>query len=346
MKRRYISIWMVLVGLLAALVMLPGAAVEAEFGVNWSATFFNTPNLTGTPSPVAGINGINFNWGTGVPVVNGVAVPGIPADNFSARFTSVQTFAAGNYDFVVSSDDGVRVLIDGAIVWDQFIGRPLTTDTFTRTMTAGSHTLTVEYFDSIEGAVIQFQWFAQGTSVTPTYLFTPTPIYTAVPPLTVQVVNVRGLSLRTGPYLGASMVGVVRPGTTYAPLARNRDEGTYTWYKITDGDRTGWVSGRYLQVTGDPNAVGVEVTIFEQIDGAGNTGVTGSPRSVMNLRRRPSQRSNRLAQIPWGGDVEILGRTIQAGKNFWLQVRYENQVGWIYAPYVSIYGDINLVPVR
>src|SRR5215470_11561610 len=66
-----------------------------EFGTNWSGTFFNSPNLTGTGVPVTGINGLNFNWGTGSPIINGVAVPGIGIDNFSARFTSSQNFNAG-----------------------------------------------------------------------------------------------------------------------------------------------------------------------------------------------------------------------------------------------------------
>ncbi|MCB9452286.1 MAG: SH3 domain-containing protein [Anaerolineaceae bacterium] len=342
--RRYTHWWVTLAGLLLALVLLPGMGVQAEYGINWSATFYTDPNLTGTPTSVTGINGINFNWGAGAPIVNGVTVLS-QTDQFSARFTSVQTFVDGTYEFVAASDDGIRIFIDGVVVLDQFIGRALTTDTFTRTMTAGSHTLTVEYFEGIDQAIVQFQWFLQGTSTTPQPGITPSPVYTAVPALTVQVVNVRGLSLRTGPYLGASLIGVARPGTAYTPIARNNDEGTYTWFKITLGDKTGWVSGRYLEITGDPNSVPVETTIFQQLDNPTSTGVMGAPRSVMNFRVRPSQRTTRLSQIPWGGEVEILGRTIQGGNNFWFLVRYEGVVGWIYAPYVSIYGDINLVQV-
>jgi uncharacterized protein YraI len=344
--RRDTRIGILLAGLLFVLALLPGFSVQAEYGINWSATFYDTTTVgVGTPTSVSGINGINFNWGAGPPIINGVPVIA-KTDGFSARFTSVQTFVNGTYQFVVASDDGVRVLIDGAVAWDQYVPRALTTDTFTRTMTAGNHTLTVEYFEETDQAILQFQWFLQGVSgTTTTPLFTPTPIYTAVPALTVEVITVKGLSLRTGPYLGASLIGVARPGTAYAPLARNGDEGTYTWFKITLGEKTGWVSGRYLQITGDPNSVPVETTMFQQLDNPASTGVMGEPRSVMNFRARPSERTTRLSQIPWGGDVEILGRTIQGGINFWFLVRYQGVVGWIYAPYVSIYGDINLVPV-
>jgi uncharacterized protein YraI len=341
--KRTRHVWVVLLLLIGLFALLPGLAVRADFGVNWSATFFPSADLTGTGVPVAGINGINFNWGSGPPVINGVAVPGMPVDNFSARFTSTQTFSAGTYQFVAASDDGIRVYIDGALVLDRFVGRALTTDTFTQTLTAGIHNLTVEYFEGIDQAIVQFQWFLQGadtgTVIAPTSAFTP------VPALSVQVVNVRGLSVRTGPYLGASLITVARPGTPYTPIARNTDEGQYTWYLIQVGDKTGWASGRYLQVTGDPNTIPVRGTIFDQIDNAPNVGVVAIPRSVMNFRRRPSQRAALIGQIAWGAETELIGRTIQGGNNFWFQVRYNGQVGWIYAPFVSTRGNINAVPI-
>jgi uncharacterized protein YraI len=177
----------------------------------------------------------------------------------------------------------------------------------------------------------------------------PTSAVTAVPALTVQVKSVKGLSVRTGPYLGASLVTVARPGTPYIPIARSQDEGGgggFTWFLITVGDKRGWASGRYLQVTGDPNSVPVQGTVFDQIDGAPGLGVMAVPRSVMNFRRRPSQRSALISQMPWGAETELIGRTIQYGENFWYQVRWNGQVGWIYAPFVSVRGNIDAVPVR
>jgi hypothetical protein len=66
----------------------------------------------------------------------------------------------------------------------------------------------------------------------------------------------------------------------------------------------------------------------------------------MNLRIRPSERTQRLTQIPWGGTVAIIGRTIQDGKNFWFHVYYEGKVGWILAAYVKTKGNMDLVPIR
>jgi uncharacterized protein YraI len=355
--KRSRKLWIAVVMPILLIALVPNLIVQADFGTNWSATLFPSTDLTGAGVSVSGVNGINFNWGAGSPNINGITItncPNSPActDNFSIRFTSSQTFSAGTYQFVVAADDTVRLIIDGNPVINNFnpsSGRPLTTDTVNVTLTAGVHNITVEYNEFIGEAIIQVQWFLQGTGGTPGFVGTSAPVSTIVPPLSVQVVNVRGLSVRTGPYLGASLVTVARPDNTYIPIARSQDEGGgsgFTWFLITVGDKVGWASGRYLQVTGDPNSIPVQGTVFDQIDGAPNVGVLAVPRSVMNFRRRPSQRSALLAQIPWGAELELIGRTIQYGNNHWYQVRYNGQVGWIYAPFVSTRGNIDAVPVR
>ncbi len=142
---------------------VPAIASGSDFGKNWSGQFFPSNNLTGTGVAVSNINGLNFNWGYAAPIVNGVAVPGIPADNFSARFTSTQSFSAGTYTFNVTSDDGVRMYIDGTIVLDDFNPHPLTTNQFSAALSEGTHTLTVEYLEGKDQALLQVMWYAAGT---------------------------------------------------------------------------------------------------------------------------------------------------------------------------------------
>src|SRR5688500_15219698 len=144
-----------LLGLLVIAILfgsIIGIIQAQEFGTNWTATLFPSNNLSGTGVTVGGVNGINFNWGTNPPNINGVTVLNCPssptcADNFSIRFTSTQTFQAATYTFTVSSDDGVRLIIDGQTVIDQFVGRVVTTNTYQQAMTAGPHNITVEYFE-------------------------------------------------------------------------------------------------------------------------------------------------------------------------------------------------------
>jgi PA14 domain/Bacterial SH3 domain len=358
MKRTRLA-WIVLLGLVLLLAFLPGLIVQADFGSNWTAVFFPNDALQGAGVAVPGVlPQINYNWGGSPPNnIPGLVLTGCTSilqsdkasadcrDYFSARFSSTQTIAPGTYQFVAQSDDGVRVTVNGAVIINNFTPHAATTDSATVSITTSPVNITVEYFEVSDQAIIQVQWFLQGQA-TGVFGFTPTPLVTAAPAITVSVQSVRGLALRSGPYLGASLISVVRQGTEYAPIARNKDEGIYTWYLITVGDHTGWSSGRYLAVTGDPNFPSVQGTVFDQIDGVPDLGVKGVTRSVMNLRRRPSIRTALLEQIPWGAEVSIVGRTIQAGHNFWFQVRYDNKIGWIYAPYVSVRGNINAVPIR
>ncbi len=348
MKRNRSALIAILVVVTLIIAVVPMLTVQADYGVNWQGTFYNRPDVNlggngGIQTVVSGINGLNFNWGTGAPIVNGQAVTGMGTDNFSARFTSTQNLTPGQYSFVVSSDDGVRLYVNGGLVLDKFIGRALTTDTISVTITTSPVNLTVEYFEGIDQATLQVQWFLASAGGTLVY-GTPSVVATAVPAAAVTIAGVKAEALRTGPYLGASFIGEVAAGTPLNPLARNKDEGIYNWYLINTGTKTGWISGRYVTLTGDINAIPLQSTIFEQIDGAPDVGVLAVPRSVMNLRKRPSIRSARLMQIPWGAETVLIGRTIQAGRNFWLQVRYKDQVGWIFAPYVSIRGDVNSVP--
>jgi len=236
-------------------------------------------------------------------------------------------------------------------VLDKFIGRVFTTDRFQQTLTAGAHTLRVEFLELIDQAQVQFQYFpiSVGLPTSDLGLILGTPPIAGTPtgPL-ATVTGVRGLAVRTGPYLGASFITTAQGSTGYSVLARNQSEGVYTWYKIRVGEREGWASGRYLTISGvDPNALPEEGTVFDTIGDAPDRNVIGIPRSVMNLRVRPSARTQLLDQLAWGEEVSIIGRTVQARNNFWLQVRtQEGVVGWIYAPFVTIHGEINAVPIH
>ncbi len=174
------------------LTVVPLVTVQANYGINWQGTFYNRPDLSGTGvGPVSIPSGLNFAWGDGPPTVSGASVPlsgcvavapaspgtdggNSPSCNnyFSARFTSTQNITPGQYNFYVSSDDGVRLYINGGVVLDKFIGRAQTTDTVPVTITTSPVNLTVEYFEGYDQANLQVQWFSVGFNF-PTA--TPTP---------------------------------------------------------------------------------------------------------------------------------------------------------------------------
>jgi Bacterial SH3 domain len=185
---------------------------------------------------------------------------------------------------------------------------------------------------------------------TPTPIgFVPSPVpatATVIIPATGQVTEVKGLAVRTGPYLGATLINVARPGTTYSVLAQNRDEGPYTWYLIQIGRQTGWVSGRYFAVSGTIDAVPFSGSIFDQIDNAPDIGVRLTTNAIIDLRRRPSPRTPRVGTIPMGTEVIVLGRTVQEKQTFWIQVSYNGVVGWVPALPVTMRGPVENLPVR
>ncbi|MDZ4765672.1 MAG: PA14 domain-containing protein [Chloroflexota bacterium] len=138
-----------------ALVLLVGVSpVGAQtYGTNWTAAYWNGSSFIGAPLVSTSLGGgIDFDWQLDSPQ------PSINADDWLARFTSTQTFAAGQHEFVFIADDGVRLYIDNILIFNDFIERPLTISRLIRTVTAGTHSLRVEYFGGAGAASLEFYW--------------------------------------------------------------------------------------------------------------------------------------------------------------------------------------------
>lgn len=342
--------------LLVGLSLPVTTAQVPTYGTNWTGDFYNGTDLTNstlvaTASYPNGFN--NIRWEGQPTDGNGNLLTAVPADNFSAIFRSSQPFQAGIYTFSVLFDDQVTIFVDNTRVYSAPFGQPDTVASFSLQFQATrNYEIRIEFVEFTSVAILDFSWVQGSTAVPPGggggVVTTPGAITTPGTPGPVgpigNVVNVRGLSLRTGPYLGASFIGVLRPDIAYSVLASNADEGGgFTWYKVNTGEQIGWASGRYLVVTnGTPPP---ESTVFESLINPPSTGVVAVPRAVMNFRLRPSVRSARIGQIPWGAQTELLGRTVQGGQSFWFLVRYNGQVGWIFAPFVGVRGNVGAVPV-
>lgn len=343
MKRAGLLLSMILLGLAVVISFQP---VAADFGANsWRARFWDNANFSGDFDEERTVSRIDFNWPE-EPNVDGNDVLD-DENNFSVRFTSSQNFNADTYRFDIAVDDNVTVYIDGEQVFQDNTGGPVKQLSFTRAMSAGNHDLRVDFVEVSGAAVIQFQWFGQTTGGGATSIFTAVPSGTPIPPLTANVsTSVRGLAVRTGPYLGATMITVAVPGESFPVYARNNSEEGVTWYQINVAGQTGWSSGRYLTFNVDPGGLGGAGSVFDTLGSPPDTGVIAVPRSIMNMRAQPSTRTPIVGTIPWGAEVPLYNRTVQGGQNRWFQVRYEGQLGWIFAPYVGVRGNINAVPIR
>jgi RHS repeat-associated protein len=114
------------------------------------AQYFNTKTFSGPPSQQRCESTINNNWATG-------ALPWLPVDGFSIVWTGKFTFAARNYTFTVTGDDGIRLWIDGVLVADEFTLGSHSTQKVVN-MSAGLHDIRIEYYEDTGNSNMAVSW--------------------------------------------------------------------------------------------------------------------------------------------------------------------------------------------
>ncbi|HSN75715.1 MAG TPA: PKD domain-containing protein, partial [Anaerolineae bacterium] len=119
----------------------------------WKGEYFANPNLQAPPAVVQDDPTINFNWGSGAPA------PGVPADNFSVRWSRQAPFDEGNYRFQVTVQGGVRLWLDGRPLIDDWQSGPLRRlEADSGLLSRGDHSLVVEYFKQTGPGQIAVSW--------------------------------------------------------------------------------------------------------------------------------------------------------------------------------------------
>jgi hypothetical protein len=113
--------------------------------------------LNGAPVVTRVDPGVSFDWGGGSPAA------GIPNDNFSVRWSGrVVPSSTDTYMFYTTSDDGVRLWVNGQLLISNWTAHAPTVDTSPAlALTAGQpYELVMEYFEATGGAAIQLEWSA------------------------------------------------------------------------------------------------------------------------------------------------------------------------------------------
>ena len=127
--------------------------VQVNTAGNFIGAYYNNITLSGVPTQMRLDPKINFNWGTGSP-----DAATIGRNHFSARWTMDTSLNAGQYQFTVTADDGVRLYLDGKLIIDQWKDQAATTYTSIKMIGAGPHTITMEYYENAGVATAQLAW--------------------------------------------------------------------------------------------------------------------------------------------------------------------------------------------
>jgi LysM repeat protein len=116
----------------------------------WSAEYFADRALSASPTLTRTDERIAFDWGYDGPA------DGLPDDSFSVRWTGTFQFETVDYRFFARADDGITVYVDDVLVIDGWRNGSLRTYSSLQNMTAGDHTIVVEYYDYVQVARTYF----------------------------------------------------------------------------------------------------------------------------------------------------------------------------------------------
>lgn len=295
----------------------------------WTAQYFSNPSLAGNPVVTQSESSPTHQWGTNAPA------SGVPADSFSARWTSVQNLTTGGlHEVRVTADDGVRVWVDSSLVMDEWHGA--TGQLYVRqvNLTAGQHVFIVEFYEAVGDAYLNFNLVLPGGIPAPGQ---PPANPTGV---TLTVVTYR-LNVRSTPSLSGQILTQITRGQTYPALGRNTAS---TWFQVNVNGTVGWVSGSFVQVNNEaalPVTDGASVPTPTPVSPP-PTGNVVVARYNVNIRSGPGVSFGRLTYLPTGQTAELLGRN---ANSTWLQVRYGAFTGWLSTYYINLGSGVILANI-
>ncbi len=211
----------------------PIASLPAPSADHWQGQYFNNMTLSGAPVFVRADPEIDFNWKLGSPW------PTVNNEQFSARWTRSAAANAGNYQFDVQTDDGVRLWVNGQLLIDQWHTNQAANYSAAAYHPGGLLNLRLDYFENEGAALIKLKISASSTAQT-----TPQPPPSAPLPEgnTAVVINARWLNVRATPESGDNVISAAQGGETVTLLGRYGG-----WIKVRQGNGAeGWVGSSYL----------------------------------------------------------------------------------------------------
>jgi uncharacterized protein YraI len=301
---------------------LPAVSVSGNYG---TAQYYINPSLIGTPTLTqTELLPLIRNWGAGAPWTN------IPADNFSARWTSIATVTNGLYRISARADDGVRVFVDGRLVINEYHAATGSTYVVDLPLTTGQHNIMVEYYEATGVAFVE-------VALMPLSIGAPPQVIT--PQGGVLTVTADLLNVRRSPNCDCDTLTQVRSGETYPIVGRNADS---SWWQININGTIGWVFSRFAEVS---NIALVPVTDPTSTVQLPATGYDVTTNALRVLRSHPGDRNAYLGYMDAGSTAQVVGRN---ATSTWWQVNYDGVFGWIQASRTTVepVPDLSQIPVH
>lgn len=348
-----LSRWIVLAAILllffAALAAIDyGHAAAQSDQSQWQAWYWNNTDLSGTPvlsrlEQEPGFGNLNL----------ASPAPGVSSDDFSARWVNTVSLEAGDYTFAARVDDGVRVWVDDEIIIDDWNPQAAHVVAETVSLASGMHNVRVEYFDTRDMAILDFEWGPEGTVALAEQAAAPDDDEDRAPagigadfmgagPLATVGDEFR-LNLRTGPSVEYDRVRVLEGGTQLELLYRHAD-GLWVAVETPQGT-VGWVNATYLNSefatgqlplwTGDPTTLAADAPpVAPSMRDA-----TVISEFNLSLREGPGVEYDETMVLQGGTDVAFTGCRNETGR--WVQISTPaGEVGWVNATYLDASIDV------
>jgi hypothetical protein len=131
-------------------------------GQGLKVEYFGNRDLTGAPIATGVDQQVDFDWAGSAPAA--LASAG-KTDNFGIRWSgSVTVPVAGTYTFRTTSDDGVRLTVNGVTAIDNWTQHSAFNNDIPVSLAAGANTIELKYFEQTGVSVARLHWLAPGAS--------------------------------------------------------------------------------------------------------------------------------------------------------------------------------------
>ena len=123
----------------------------------WRGSYFDNPDMKGSPVLVREDEKINFDWNGSSPASS------VPVNRFSVRWERRMNLSESEYRIRVVADDGVRLYVDDQLVLDQWEKGAAREFSLALWLDKGEHEFRLEYFEFDGKAEAEFRMLKRGS---------------------------------------------------------------------------------------------------------------------------------------------------------------------------------------